>query len=88
MSEDPNHDSNMAGRLFRLGDRVSTTLYGLGRITYWWFDQNIGYTYHVKLDEVRPDGYAHAEGDNKVIGLVQSALTEVPVVDQLGDLAR
>ena len=88
MSEDPQHDANTLGRQFKMGERVRTALYGLGRITYWWFDQNIGYTYHVALDEVRPDGYAHADGDDKMISLVQSTLTPLPAVDQLGDLAR
>ena len=89
MSEDPQHDANMTGRpAFEIGDRVQTALYGAGRIEYWWRDQNIGWTYHVKLDEVRPDGYAHADGDDKLITLVQSAMDLIAVVDQLGDLAR
>ena len=87
MSEDASHDANTRGREFKMGDRVRTALYGLGRITYWWFDQNIGWTYHVKLDDVRPDGYATNE-DDRLITLVQSALTPVSAVDALGDLTR
>lgn len=85
MSEDPPHDANMRDRQFKLGDRVQTALYGLGRIKYWWFDQNVGYTYHVQLDEVRP---THAYADDQLITLVQSALTPLPAVDQLGDIVR
>lgn len=62
---------------FKVGDRVKTALYGLGTVTYYWRDQTLGWTYRIRpvIPELRETV------------LVESTLTLVSVVDQLGDLA-
>ena len=69
----------MRPNLFKLGERVHHPSYGRGTVTYYYRDSSIGWCYTIHFD-----GTINTAGVADVY--VESALTAVSAVDQLGDL--
>ena len=68
----------MTERRFNRGEQVQTP-WGDGVVTSLWHDQ-LGWSYRVYLE--------HLDKLPRSINMHESELTLIPVVDQLGDLAR
>ena len=71
---------NYGERDLNTGDRVRTALYGDGLVSSFKYDLNLGWCYLVLLDAYDPDN------NSDLCWQIGSALTPVPVVDQLADL--